>query len=208
MSHINFGSFSKARIEAFSDGVFAIIVTLLVLEIKFPHLHEVTNKEFLHSMVEILPKILAWMNSFLVVCVIWMNHHRLMEMFKRIDVGIFWFNNFLLMSTSLIPFPTALLGEYIELEYAVSFYGLCSLLMAISFIVIRIYVVKKPELLKEDVDIKAFKRGTLDTFRFGFMLYLAGALCSFINPWVAFAIYFFIPIYFIFPRATVGSNHK
>lgn len=205
MSNINFGSFSKSRIEAFSDGVFAIIVTLLVLEIKIPHLHEVTNKEFLHSMVEILPKILAWMNSFLVVCVIWMNHHRLMEMFKRIDAGLFWFNNFLLMSTSLIPFPTALLGEYVNLEYAVFFYGACSLLMAISFIVIRLYVTKRPELLKEDVDLQAFKRGTVDTFRYGFMLYLIGAVVSLFSPWIAFAIYFFIPVYFIFPRATVGK---
>jgi uncharacterized membrane protein len=205
MTNINFGSFSKSRIEAFSDGVFAIIVTLLVLEIKIPHLEHHTNADLLHSMTELIPKILAWMNSFLVVCVIWMNHHRLMEMFKKIDAGLFWFNNFLLMSTSLIPFPTALLGEYINLEYAVFFYGACSLLMAISFIVIRLYVVKRPELIKDDVDLKAFKRGTLDTFRYGFLLYLAGAIVSLFSPWIAFAIYFFIPIYFIFPRATVGK---
>ncbi len=170
MTHINFGNFSKSRVEAFSDGVFAIIVTLLVLEIKIPQLTDVTNKAFLHAMIELLPKIFAWMNSFVVVCVIWMNHHRLMDMFKRIDAGIFWFNNFLLMSTSLMPFPTALLGEYTNLEYAVCFYGICSLFMSICFIAIRLYVTKNPELLKDEVDLKIFKRGTIDTFRYGFLL--------------------------------------
>ena len=64
---------------------------------------------------------------------------------------------------------------------------------------------KKEQLLKEDVDLQAFKRGTVDTFRYGFMLYLMGAVVSLFSPWIAFAIYFFIPVYFIFPRATVGK---
>lgn len=205
MANINFGNFSRTRIEAFSDGIFAIVVTLLVLEIKLPHLHEVTNGEFLHSFSEIIPKIISWVNSFLVVCVIWMNHHRLMDMFKRVDAGIFWFNNILLMFISFIPFPTAILGEYTKLEYAVAFYGFCLSLMGLGFIMLRLYVHKKPELLSDGVELETFKKGTKASFLYGFMLYFIGALVSFINPWAAFAVYFFIPVYFIFPKGTTGK---
>lgn len=205
MANINFGNFSRTRIEAFSDGIFAIVVTLLVLEIKLPHLHEITNGEFLHSFSEIIPKIISWVNSFLVVCVIWMNHHRLMDMFRRVDAGIFWFNNILLMFISFIPFPTAILGEYTNLEYAVAFYGFCLSLMGLGFIMLRLYVHKKPELLSDGVELETFKKGTKASFLYGFMLYFTGALVSFINPWVAFAVYFFIPVYFIFPKGTTGK---
>jgi uncharacterized membrane protein len=205
MSNLNFGNFSKTRIEAFSDGIFAIVVTLLVLEIRLPHLHEITNGEFLHSLSEIIPKIISWVNSFLVVCVIWMNHHRLLDMFKRIDAGIFWFNNILLMFISFIPFPTAILGEYTNLEYAVAFYGFCLSLMGLGFIMLRLYVQKRPELLQEHIELADFKRGTKASFYYGFMLYFSGALISLINPWVAFAVYFFIPVYFIFPKGTTGK---
>lgn len=202
--HLNFGNFSKTRVEAFSDGVFAIVVTLLVLELKLPPLHEVTNLEFLYSLKEIVPKIISWVNSFLVVCVVWMNHHRLMGMFSQIDAGIFWLNNILLMFISFIPFPTAILGEYTNLEYAVSFYGFCLSCTGLGFIIIRLYVQRHPDLLNSNIDNKVFKDGTKASFWYGFMLYFSGMLVSFINPWVAFGIYFFIPIYFIFPRGTMG----
>lgn len=201
MSKLDFGNFSRSRIEAFSDGVFAIIVTLLVLEIKLPHLHEITNEEFLHSLIEILPKILVWMNSFLVVCVVWMNHHRVLDSLKHMDAGIFWLNNILLMFSSLIPFPTAIIGEYPTLTYAVSFYGVCLFFMGVAFTVIRWYAAKNPHLLKEDVDVNIYKKGASHTLIFGPSLYLLGAALSFVNIWAAFAVYFFILVYFITPRS-------
>lgn len=202
MAIINYGNFSKSRIEAFSDGVFAIIVTLLVLEIKIPHLETVTNEAFLHSMYELLPKILAWINSFLVVCVIWMNHHRVLDNFKQIDAGIFWLNNILLMTVSIIPFPTAILGEYTFLTYAVSFYGACLFFMGVAFGAVRIYAAKNTHLLKDDIDIHLYKLGATHTVIYGPLLYLVGAGLSLINPWAGFVVYFFIIVYFITPKSS------
>lgn len=89
--------FSKARVEAFSDGVFAIIVTLLVLEIKVPHIHQPDSVgELSAALYALLPKLISWIISFLMVCVIWVNHHRLLNQIANITHGIFWLNALLL----------------------------------------------------------------------------------------------------------------
>ena len=126
--------FSKNRVEAFSDGIFAIIITLLVLEIKVPHIsgHNSTS-ELLEALLELLPKFIGWIISFFTVAVIWVNHHKLFKQFKFLDHGIFWWNALLLLWTTFIPFPTAVLGDYPENATSVIFYGLVMALMASSF---------------------------------------------------------------------------
>src|SRR3954471_22130688 len=86
--------FSKHRTEAFSDGVFAIIVTLLVLEIKVPHLsdHE-SSDELLNALSAMAPKIISWAASFFFVVVMWVQHHNLFRMADKIDYGMVWINN-------------------------------------------------------------------------------------------------------------------
>ena len=106
-------TFSKSRVETFSDGIFAIIITLLVLEIKVPHIDApLSSKNLLESLLAILPKFISWIISFFTIAVIWVNHHRLFKQFKILDSGIFWWNTVLLMWTTFIPFPTAVLGDY------------------------------------------------------------------------------------------------
>lgn len=87
--------FSKNRVEAFSDGIFAIIVTLLVLEIKVPHIgdHHSTGELFA-ALKGLLPKFLSWIISFFTVAVIWVNHHRIFKQIGQLDNGIFWWNRF------------------------------------------------------------------------------------------------------------------
>ena len=201
MANYQFGSFTKSRVEAFSDGVFAIIVTLLVFELKFPTIEHATNQLVLDNITAVMPKLLSWLNSFLIVCVIWMNHHRLMGMFRGIDIGVFWFNNLLLLFSSLIPFPTAVIGDYPTLEIAVCFYGICMALPALCFSLMRLYVLRHPDLLTPDVSIPVFRRGIWLSLVYGPLLYLIGAGLSWVNTGLALACYFFIPVYFIFPRA-------
>ena len=200
MANYKFRSFTKSRVENFSDGVFAIIVTLLVLEIKIPELQPYNNQLIVKNLVAVLPKIFIWMNSFLIVCVIWMNHHRLMELLESVDAGTFWFNNLLLMFSSLVPFPTAVVGQYPNSQIALCFYGVCMSLPAFGFYIWRLYVARHPKLLKEGVDFELFQRGTRLMRTFGPGLYLIGAAVSWVSTLVAFAIYFFIPLYFIFPK--------
>jgi len=105
--------FQKSRVEALSDGVFAIIITVLVLEIKVPHVDDRLSVVGLtRALPGLLPKVLSWIMSFLMVCVIWVNHHRLLNRVGYVSHGIFWLNANLLLWCTFIPFPTALMGDY------------------------------------------------------------------------------------------------
>lgn len=191
--------FNKNRVEAFSDGIFAIIITLLVLEIKVPHIEDHNSPgSLLTALIKLLPKFMGWIISFFTVAVIWVNHHKLFKQFRYLDHGIFWWNALLLLWTSFIPFPTAVLGDYPGNDVSVIFYGSVMALMAVSFTLMRWYVLKNPDLLEETVDISKFRKGTLLSLVFGPMLYLAGVACALIHPYVSFAIYLAIPVYFIF----------
>src|SRR5512137_2415535 len=151
----------RGRVEALSDGVFAIVVTLLVLEIKVPHVAEHGSVTALaRALLELAPKFVSWVISFLTVCVIWMNHHRLFRLMGRVDHGLFWWNANLLLWTSFIPFPTALMGDYPGNRLAVAFYGLVMLLMSLGFVLLRLRMLAVPGLLDERVDRVAFRRGT------------------------------------------------
>lgn len=197
------GIFTKNRVETFSDGIFAIIVTLLVLEIKVPVI-EISNSplQLIESLLKILPKFISWIISFFTVCVIWVNHHRLFKMFKLINHGIFWLNAILLLWISFIPFPTAMIGDYPNNIFAVSFYGIIMSLMALSFSLMRIYVIRNSSILENNVDFNEFKRGTYYSIIFGPLLYIIGSCVSLIHPYISFFVYSFIAIYFIFPHST------
>jgi uncharacterized membrane protein len=201
--------FAKNRVEAFSDGVFAIIVTLLVLEIKDPHidLHNNSNELF-NALIGLFPKFISWIISFFTVCVIWVNHHRLFKMFHVFNHGLFWWNAILLLWCSFIPFPTAVLGDYPNNQTAVLLYGIVMMLMALTFSLMRIYVENNRALLNPEIDILKFKNGTIFSIIFGPVLYFIGAMVSFIHPYLSFAIYLGIAIYFIFPHSTEDIELK
>ena len=191
--------FSKSRVETFSDGIFAIIITLLVLEIKVPHIEDhLSTKSLFEALLSILPKFISWIISFFTIAVIWVNHHKLFTQFKILDSGIFWWNAVLLLWTTFIPFPTAVLGDYPSNFLSIVFYGLVMSLMAASFSFMRLYVLRKKELLEEDVNLDLFKKGTLMSVFFGPLMYLSGIGLGFIHPWLSFAVYLGIPLYFIF----------
>jgi len=201
--------FSKSRVETFFYGFFAIIVTLLVLEIKVPHidLHD-NSSDLLKALIGLLPKFISWIISFFTVCVIWVNHHRLFKIFYIFNHGLFWWNAILLMWCSFIPFPTAVLGDYPDNQMAVLLYGIVMMFMALTFSLMRIYAANRKSLLSSEIDISKFKKGTIFSIIFGPVLYLAGAIGSFIHPYLSFAIYLGIAIYFIFPHSTEDIELK
>src|SRR5512137_3024691 len=166
----------RGRIEALSDGVFAIVVTLLVLEIRVPHIAAHGSlSELASALWAMVPKFVSWVISFLTVCVIWLNHHRLFKMMRRIDNGLFWWNANLLLWTSLIPFPTALMGDYPHNKLAVSLYGLVMFLMALGFVLMRWHMHRRDEFFQEHVDRSLFRKGTRDSIVWGPVAYAVGA---------------------------------
>ena len=191
--------FSKTRVETFSDGIFAIIITLLVLEIKVPHIAENgSSAELGKALTGLLPKIISWIISFFTIAVIWVNHHKIFKQIKILDAGIFWWNAVLLLWCTLIPFPTAVLGDYPGNKAAIILYGTVMSLMAASFSFMRLYVISKKAILEETVDLLLFKKGTRLSLLFGPAMYLTGIALGLLHPYLAFTVFIGIPVYFIF----------
>ncbi|NWF88788.1 MAG: DUF1211 domain-containing protein [Ignavibacteriaceae bacterium] len=195
----------KNRIEAFSDGVIAIIITLLVLEIKVPHIDgEVNAYTIGAALIKILPKFLSWALSFFMVLIMWVNHHRIFNDLKHSDNGLMWVNGLLLFWMAFVPFPTAFMGDYFDQPIAMFFFGLCMAFTGLSFYFLRRYIYKQNHLLKESVDLNVYKSLLSKTITFGPVLYFIGAVSAFIYPYLAYGIYALIPIYFVF----FGMNKK
>ncbi|MGE5358694.1 MAG: TMEM175 family protein [Bacteroidales bacterium] len=193
---------SRGRVEALSDGVFAIVVTLLVLEIKVPHVEAHDSlAELAWALWLLMPKFVSWVISFLTVCVIWINHYRLFTLVARIDNRLFWWNANLLLWTSFIPFPTALMGDYPTNRLAVSFYGCVMLLMALGFVLMRWHMHRTADLVAAHVDVAAFKRGTVYSIVMGPVAYAIGAGLAWVNGVAAFACYGAIALYFVLPHS-------
>ena len=134
---------TKTRMEAFSDGVFAIVITLLILDIRLP---EVNYANLPHALVETLPRIAAYVMSFAVIGLYWVTHHRSCELISKVDGAILWLNALLLLLVSFLPFPTSLLGRYPFQPIPIVMYGLTLLACnAVGFATLA-YVWHRPHL--------------------------------------------------------------
>lgn len=121
------------RVEAFSDGVFAIAITLLVLEL-IETLHSQKSSDLLHSLKSHWQSLLSFLIGFVTILVCWINHHTAFEYIKKVDTNFMWVNGFLLFFVTLTPFPTAILAEYLETEstIALSVYGFNYVMISIA----------------------------------------------------------------------------
>lgn len=196
---VKYGFFTKSRVEAFSDGIFAIIVTLLILELRVPHIEDrASDKALFMALLGIMPKFLSWIISFITICIIWKNHHRLFEMLKGMNNIVFWLNVLILLCVCFVPFPTALVGDYPNNPLAAAFFGVVMACSGISFILTRIYTYKHKYLLKEKLPLATYKRGIIMAFFAGPVSYLAGAALAWVHTYLSFAVYFSIAVYFVF----------
>jgi uncharacterized membrane protein len=147
-----------ARIEAFSDGVFAIIITLLVLEIHVPQVQDKGNSASLElSLLAMTPKFLSYILSFLLVCIWWVAHNHLFHILKRSDRGLLWLNSLFLLRLAFIPFPTALMGDFPRERVAVMGYGTVTTLAGVSFSLMRYYAFYVSKLVDEKIDRRLLK---------------------------------------------------
>ncbi|HSD55305.1 MAG TPA: TMEM175 family protein [Burkholderiales bacterium] len=191
------GRLRLTRIEAFSDGVFAIIVTLLVLELKVPAIEDPHNVSALgHQLVELLPKFLSWLISFVIVCKFWLNHHHVLGLARHADYAMVWLNSLFLMGQAFIPFPTALMGEYSGNPLAVSAFGVVMAVNTVLFILLHAYILRnliRPELA--DAQVPDIIRKSF----IGVISYLVGAGAAWVSVHAAFAVYLLTPLFFIVP---------
>lgn len=191
------GDLPLNRIEALSDGVFAIIVTLLVLDLKIPELHDPKNAaELCQSLLALAPRFFSWLISFVIVCKFWLNHHHLMRQARSADYGLVWINSIFLMFQSFVPFPTALMGAYPDNALAVSFFGVVMAFNTLLFIGLKAYIVRR-RMKPEAENFKAPGGGWVSLI--GPAGYLLGASLAWWNIVAAFVCYVITPWFFIVP---------
>ncbi len=203
---------SKGRVEAFSDGVFAIAITLLILEIRVP---DAEDGELWNDLLKLWPSYGAYAVSFLTIGVMWVNHHHLMAFVASVDRGLLYRNLGLLGVVGFIPFPTALLAEYIEgrglanQRAAVGAYGLTMIALAITFTILWSHLDRHPELTTDDGD-PAVIRGSLVQSATGLACYLVATCVALVAPIVSLAVYALLVVAFAFarPRTPVRARNR
>ena len=192
---------NKTRLEAFSDGVLAITITIMVLEFKVPEGH--TYLDF----IPLLPKFLGYVLSFIYVGIYWNNHHHMMHIVKQVNGAILWANLHLLFWLSLIPFTTAWIGDHNFAAFPMMFYGIILLMSAIAFFILQKVIIKSQgnnSILKEALGVDYKGKASP-------ILYLIAVLFANYYPMVSGGIYIFVALMWLVPdnrieRITINKN--
>ncbi len=187
---------SKGRIEAFSDGVFAIVITLLVLELQVPH---VPVAELPHALLEMWSEILTYILTFVIVGVYWVAHHSVFHYVTHSDRTLLWINNFFLLAVAFLPFPTSLLSNYPTQEIAIAVYGLTLILANTFATAIWVYVSHEHRLVPKTLPDSFIHFARWSTFGPA-LFYLLAIVVSFLNPLLSYIIFAAVPLFFILPN--------
>jgi uncharacterized membrane protein len=164
------GRISTGRVEAFSDGVIAVAITLLVLDIKLPHGLR-SNAELWHGVASISHALLAWIVSFTFVLTFWVHHHYFFSSLKCSDRGLLWLNGLFLMAIAILPFPLGLMSEYPGFGAPVVLLCGAMLFACLSFSGLRLYATFRAKLLHDGVTAKQEREAMRRNL-------IAPALCS------------------------------
>lgn len=176
---------NKQRLEGFSDGVYAIVITLLILTIRIP---EVPPKALGAALAKLLPQVFTYFLSFFVVGLYWFAHHRVSHQVKQIDGTFIWLNLVWLLFVSVMPFPAALLGRYPLQGIPIAIYGIDLILANITGFLITVYLKSHPELTVTTISAAAL-RGQVPIYLATNGIYLVGIAFAWILPWLSYSLY-------------------
>ena len=180
---------TKTRLEAFSDGVIAIIITIMVLELKVPHGAEWS------SLAKLLPIFLNYILSFIYIAIYWNNHHHLMHACHRIDAAILWANAHLLFWLSLIPFATGWMGENHFAKLPTALYGVSLLMPAIAYHLLQRAIIRK----NGNDGVLAAALGRDFKGKLSPLAYLIAIVLAFYLPWLSLVIYVGVALVWLVP---------
>jgi uncharacterized membrane protein len=187
---------SKGRLEAFTDGVMAILITILVLELKIPHGTD------LHALSDLLPIFLTYVLSFVNLGIYWNNHHHMLHATTRVDGAILWANLHLLFWLSLVPFTTGWMGENHYAATPTAVYGLVLLLSAIAYYLLQRAIIRgqgkgSPLAAAVGRDLKG---------KISPLLYALAILLAFVSQWTADALYVVVALIWLVPDRRIESR--
>jgi uncharacterized membrane protein len=179
----------KNRLEAFSDGVLAIIITIMVLELKVPHGVD------LAALKPLLPVFLSYILSFIYVGIYWNNHHHLLHSTNQVSGGILWANLHLLFWLSLFPFTTGWVGENHVAPAPVAVYGFVLLMASIAYMLLQHAIIRK----QGRSSLLASAIGGDWKGRLSSTLYFVAIPLAFVSPWIAIGLYAFVALLWLVP---------
>jgi uncharacterized membrane protein len=185
---------TKGRLEAFSDGVMAIIITIMVLELRPPEGSELSDLR------PLVPTLLAYVLSFVFIAVYWNNHHHLMLVVEHIDGGVLWANMHLLFWLSLVPFVTAWMGEHHSATAPVAVYGVVMLGAAVAFFILTRTLLR----LHEPSSRLAIALGRDWKGKLSAVAYVVAILVALVSTWLAIAIYVGVTIVWLVPDRRIS----
>jgi len=185
----------KDRLTAFSDGVIAIIITIMVLELHLPHDGDAG------ALIAIAPSLLTYVLSFIYVAIYWNNHHHLLHTVTRVDGVILWANMHLLFWLSIIPAATAWIGHNLLVSLPTAVYGAVLIMPAIAYYILVQAIIRRQgrdSMLAEAIgrDLKG---------KVSVLLLLAGVVVAFLEPWIAMALYVVVAIIWIVPDRRIEN---
>jgi uncharacterized membrane protein len=197
------GLFNAGRLEAFSDGVFAIAITLLVLDLAVPARHGLAGRSLANALGAEWPSYFAYLVSFGVIGIIWVNHHVMCTLIRQADRLVLFANLLLLLTVSVIPFPTRLLAEYLtssaDSHVAAAIYSASMLAMSIAFTLLFLAISRDARLLHSPLDRMTVRR-TLRSFSIGGLCYLATIGLSFVSAVLTLAVHALLALYYCFDQ--------
>ena len=192
------GETDASRVEAFSDGVLAIVITLLILDVKIPHDIRGGNDALWAALREQLPMLGAWVLSFSFVLVFWVAHHYLFKQLTKVDRGILWLNGLFLLSICFTPFPTAILGLYPNLSGSSTLLSAAMFITSSCFAILRWYATHHAKLMAPHLSQQAgpaLRRSLL-----GPIGYLLAILAAQLSIPLSTALMIAVPIIFFMPQ--------
>jgi len=187
---------SKGRMEAFSDGVIAILITIMVLELKVP------READLAALLPLVPVFLSYVISFLFLGIYWSNHHHLLQAIKHVDGRVLWANLHLLFWLSLIPFVTGWMGENNFAPWPVACYGVVLLFAAIAyFILTRVLIA-----LHGRDSVLGTAVGRDFKGKVSIVIYLSAIPIAFVDSWFACALYILVAVIWLIPDRRIEKT--
>jgi uncharacterized membrane protein len=179
----------KGRLEAFSDGVFAVIITIMVLDLKVPHGSDMA------ALRPVIPVFLTYVLSFVFIAIYWNNHHHMLQAVHRVNGFVLWANLHLLFWLSLVPFITGWMGENHRLAVPVALYGVVLFMSGLAyFILSRALIAFEGKDSALAVAVGKDYKGILSL-----VIYAAAVALSFVNSWISIALYISVAVMWFIP---------
>jgi uncharacterized membrane protein len=187
---------TTTRLEAFSDGVIAILITIMVLELKAPHGTE------LAALLPVVPHLLVYLLSFIFVGIYWNNHHHMLHLTDRVNGGVLWANMHLLFWLSLVPFTTAWMGENHVAPVPTAVYGVVLLLNGVAYYILeRVIIAAQGPECRLELAVGKDLKGIASV-----VLYALAVLLAFVHPLIAIAIYVVVALMWLVPDRRIEGE--